>query len=302
MKEFENYEVIITGGSYSGLAAAMALGRALRRVLVIDSGEPCNRQTPRSHNFLTQDGKTPKEIAILAKQQVKDYNTIEIVDDLVVHGNKTENGFEVRAISGNIFTAKKMIFASGIKDIMPPIQGFSECWGISVLHCPYCHGYEVRNESTGILANGENGFELVKLISNWTQDVTLFSNGKSTFTNEHKVALESHNIKIVEKEIEKLQQSNGQIEKIVFKDGSKTKMKVLYARLPFTQNCPAPEQLGCALTEEGYLKTDAFQKASVHGIFACGDNVSRMRTVANAVSMGTIAGMMVNKELIEESF
>lgn len=302
MKNKKNFDVIIIGGSYSGLAAAMALGRALRKVLIIDSGQPCNRQTPRSHNFLTQDGKTPNEIATLARQQVSMYDTVEFFNGLATNGSKMESGFEIQTSSGEIFMATKLIFATGIKDLMSNIKGFSECWGISVLHCPYCHGYEVKNETTGILGNGEYGFEFSKLISNWTKDLALFTNGKSTLTYEQAAQLERHHIKTIEKEIAELEHINGQLQNIIYKDGSKKSVKAIYTRLPFNQHCPIPEQLACELTEDGYIKIDATHKTTIKGIFACGDNVTRMRTVANAVAMGTTTGMMVNKELIEEKF
>src|SRR3990170_4746146 len=197
MMQSKNFDVIIIGGSYSGLAAGMALGRALRQVMIIDSGKPCNRQTPHSHNFLTQDGKTPKEIATLAKQQVERYDTIVFFNGLAINGVKTENGFTVQTDSGQTFSAKKLIFATGIKDIMLNIDGYAECWGISVLHCPYCRGYEVRNQRTGILSNGEHGFEFSSLISNWTEDLTLFTNGASTLTAEQTTKIQRHHIKIV---------------------------------------------------------------------------------------------------------
>jgi thioredoxin reductase len=280
----------------------MALGRALRNVLIIDNGKPCNRQTPYSHNFLTQDGKTPKEISILSKQQVLAYNTITFFDGFATRGLKTDRGFEIQTESDDKFTAAKLVFATGIKDVMPGIAGFSECWGVSVLHCPYCHGYEVKNEITGILGNGEYGFEFSKLISNWTKDLTLFTNGASTLTDEQKTELEKHSIKIVEKEIKELEHINGNLKNIIFKDGLKANIKAIYTRLPFKQNCTVAEQLGCQSTEDGYIKIDAFQKTTAKDVFACGDNATRMRTVANAVAMGTLTGMTVNKELIDERF
>ncbi len=298
----KHFDVIIVGGSYSGLAAAMALGRAMRKVLIIDSEKPCNRKTPHSHNFLTQDGRTPKEIAALAKQQMSTYDTVEFFNDLATNGSKTEKGFEIQTSSEAIFTATKLIFATGIIDEMPNINGFSECWGISALHCPYCHGYEVRNETTGILGNGEYGFEFSKLISNWTKDLTLFTNGKSILTAEQSAILERHHIRIIENEIGELEHINGQLQNIIFKDGSKKSVKAIYTRLPFEQHCLIPELLGCELTEDGYIKIDTSHKTTINGIFACGDIVTRIRTVANAVSMGTTAGMMVSKDLVEEKF
>ncbi len=302
MTEKNQFDVIIIGGSYSGLSAAMALGRALRNVLIIDGGKPCNRQTPHSHNFLTHDGKTPKEISLLAKQQVLAYNTITFFDGFATKGLKTKNGFEIQTESGSIFSATKLVFATGIKDIMPSITGFSECWGISVMHCPYCHGYEVKNEKTGILGNGEYGFEFSKLISNWTKDLTLYTNGPSTLTAEQTTKLQQNNIPLVEEEIEELQHYNGYIKHIIFKGGKSAVVKAIYTRTTFVQHCSVPEMLGCQLNDDGYIKVDPTQKTNISGVFVCGDNTTRMRTVANAVALGTTAGMMVNKELIEEQF
>jgi thioredoxin reductase len=215
---------------------------------------------------------------------------------------QTERGFAIETEAGEFFHSAKLIFATGIKDIMPPISGFSECWGISVLHCPYCHGYEVKYERTGILSNGAGGFEFTGLISNWTKDLTLFTNGKSTLTSNQAQKLYSHGIQIIETEIARLEHISGQIQQIIYIDGTSTSIKALYAPIPFVQQCDIPEALGCDLTDEGYLKTDFIQRTSVHGIYACGDNATRLRTVANAVAMGTTAGMMVNKEIVLEGF
>ncbi len=302
MKQDKQYDVIIIGGSYAGLAAGMTLGRALRNVLIIDGGLPCNRQTPHSHNFLTNDGKPPTEISRLAREQVQAYPTVELLDGLATAGRKITTGFEIETAAGRTVHARKLIFASGIKDMMPAIPGFEECWGISVLHCPYCHGYEVRDQQTGILANGDTGFELASLISNWTADLTLYTNGRSTLNEGQRIKLEKHGIGINESVIEKIEHDKGYIQRLVFSNAGSEPVKALYARPPFVQHSDIPRLLGCEMTEEGYIKTDAVQHTTVPGVFACGDNASRVRTVANAVSSGTATGIILNKELIEETF
>lgn len=302
MKNYKQFDVIIIGGSYAGLAAAMALGRALKKVLIIDNGKPCNRQTPHSHNFLTNDGKTPAEIAALANLQVRRYDTVKFFNGAAMNGTKTEEGFQIQVESGETFAAKKLIFATGIKDLLPAIDGLAACWGISVIHCPYCHGYEVRDEKTGILGNGDMAFDFTRLISNWTKVLTVFTNGTSTLTIGQIEKLQQHQIKIVEKEIERLEHSNGYLQNIIFKDGSKSSINAIYAPSPFEQHCKIPESLGCELTEEGYIKIDSFQETSIKGVFAIGDNATKMRTVANAVAMGTTAGMMISKKMILEEF
>lgn len=149
MKTSTKFEVIIIGGSYSGLSAAMALGRSLRNTMIIDSALPCNRQTPYSHNFLTEDGSSPDEISQKAKSYVKQYDTIHFLEDKAVKGRKTQNGFLIQTESNGEFESKKLILATGIKDLFPEIKGLADCWGISVVHCPYCHGYEIKQKKPG---------------------------------------------------------------------------------------------------------------------------------------------------------
>ncbi|MBK1897738.1 NAD(P)/FAD-dependent oxidoreductase [Chryseobacterium paridis] len=296
------FDVIIIGGSYAGLSAAMALGRSLRNVLIIDGGKPCNAQTPYSHNFLTQDGKTPKEISNEATSQVKKYSSVEFYDGLAIKLLKTDSGFEVETQSGQRFKSKKLIIATGIKDIKPDISGFDECWGISVLHCPYCHGYEVKNEKTGIIGDGDFAFEFSKMISHWTKDLTLFTNGKSTLLEDQIKRLKEKNIYLDENEISSIEHINGKVENIIFKNGNQHPVKAIYAKVPFEQNLNISGDLGIEIAESGHIKTDAFYKTNVYGAYACGDSSSMMRSVANAVGSGNFAGAMVNKELIEEEF
>jgi len=302
MKDDKEFDVIIIGGSYAGLSAAMALGRSLRRVLVLDSGAPCNRQTPHSHNFITQDGEKPAVIANKAKEQVKRYATVTLQKGLAVSGRKTLAGFEIQTENGELFSGRKLIFASGIEDIMPSIQGFAACWGISVIHCPYCHGYEFRGRKTAIIANGERAMHLASLVHNLTKELTILTTGETSFNAEQLEKLRTKGITLLEKEISKIQHKSGWVQQVVFKDGDSQAFDAVYAAVPFRQHSAMPATLGCEMTEMGHIVVDNFQKTTVKGIFACGDNSSMMRSVANAVATGNVAGAMANKELVDEIF
>jgi thioredoxin reductase len=301
MTEKNSFDAIIIGGSYAGLSAAMALGRSLRTVLVIDSGSPCNRQTPHSHNFLTQDGETPAAISAKAKEQVLQYKTVNFLNGTAVSGKKVGNGFAIDVASGESYSAKKLVFATGIKDLLPPLKGFSECWGITVIDCPYCHGYEFRGQKTGILANGERAFHLASLVRNLTDTITLITD-KAELTAEQVGRLQAKNVSMIEKEVVEMVHQNGNLEHLVFQDGTTESFTAVYAAVPFEQHSGIPASLGCELTEQGHIKVDMFQKTSIAGVFACGDNTNPMRSVAAAVSAGNLTGAMVNRELTDESF
>ncbi len=297
---FQEVDALIVGGSYAGLSAAMALGRALRRVLVVDSGRPCNRQTPHSHNLLTQDGATPAQLAATARAQVLAYPTVRLHADTVTSMRATPAAFEAGTAGGLRVRAKKVLFATGIADQLPAIAGFVECWGISAIHCPYCHGYEYRQQPTGILANGPAALDFAQLIRNWTPDLTVFTNGTPTFSPEHAARLQALGIGVESREIRELAHAHGQLASVVFTDGRRHPLLALYARLPFTQHCPLPQELGCALLESGHLQTDEFRRTTVPGIFAAGDNSSWMRSVAGGIAAGSAAGAFINHDLIGE--
>lgn len=298
----KDFEVIIIGGSYAGLSTAMALGRSLRETLVIDAGKPCNRQTPHSHNFLTRDGSTPKELSEIAINQVAAYKSVHFYNGLAIDAERSNKVFKVTTSKGDILSAKKLVLATGIKDIMPNIKGFSECWGISVVHCPYCHGYEIRNKKTAIIANGEKAFHLAGLVHNLTKEITILTSGKKDFEANQIEKLKQNNIQIVEKEIVEIEHQNGQLEKILFKDGTSEIYENAYASVSFEQNSNIAKELDCNLTEKGHIEVNFMQKTSEDDIFACGDNSSMMRSVATAVYTGNMAGAMINNELTQENF
>ncbi|MEP6260107.1 MAG: NAD(P)/FAD-dependent oxidoreductase [Gillisia sp.] len=302
MTKIEDFDVIIIGGSYAGLSAALSLGRALRKTLVIDSGTPCNEQTPHSHNFLTRDGETPGELSGKAKKEVMQYPSVHFEEDRVVAASKNQDHFKIQTEEKKLYKAKKLIFATGLIDIIPEIAGFAECWGISILHCPYCHGFENKNVKTGVFANGQAAYDQAKFLSNWTKELTVFTDGKSTLTAAQTANLKDRNIPLEEKEIEGFEHNDGHITNIVFKDGSKEPLKALYATPEVKQQTELPEELGCEFTEHGRIEVDIFQKTNVEGVYAAGDNSSMGRSVAVAVAAGSVAGMLINKEIIEDEF
>lgn len=301
MNNSQHFEVIIIGGSYAGLSAAMSLGRFMHQVMVIDSGDPCNWRTPRSQNFLTQDGQAPENILAKAKAQVGKYATVTCRQGRAISAEKTQKGFEVSTEDGQKFTAKKLLFATGVRDILPDIPGFLDCWGISVVHCPYCHGYEHSQLTTAILAQGGVAFEMVKILNQLSKNVTLLSSGPAQLEDGQLKLFKRHHINIIEKNIAAISHHQGRANAIIFDDGSAIPISIIYAAPAFGQHCQLPTGLGCRRLPNGLLKIDNRQQTSIKGVFACGDCTSAMRTIAHAVAAGNISGAMINEEICAEN-
>jgi len=297
-----DYDVIIIGGSYSGLSAALALGRALRKVLIVDAGKPCNRQTPHSHNFLTHDGDKPADISAVAKAEVLKYPTVKFIDGTVDSAKKIAHGFNISINGAEEYSSRKLLIASGLKDVFPDINGFAECWGISVIHCPYCHGYEVRNEKIALLMNGEDAFEMAKTLDHWNKDLLILTNGKSQLTPIQTQKLEFKSIAIIEDEISTLEHTNGRLKNVVFNNGRKLALKAIYARAGVEQHTDFDIQLGFELTEFNTIKVDGEQQTTAIGVYAAGDCTTLMRSLSVITAQGTLAAVMINKKMISEDF
>lgn len=294
------YDVIIIGGSYAGLSAAMTLGRSLRSTLVIDSGAPCNRQTPRAHNLITHDGTPPAEILAQARRQVTEYESVECVDSRAIQARQLGQGFEVTLDSGKRYQGKKLIMATGIRDILPAIEGLAACWGISAIHCPYCHGYEFKEQETGILVRTERAVHLLGLIRNLSHEVRVFYPSDLVLDEEAQKKLLAEGVVHIQGDIIEILHKDGYMQAVRLDNGREVPLQALYIDAPFEQHSSIAADIGCKMTEAGHIEVDSCQKTNIPGLYACGDNASGMRSLAAAIYTGNLTGAMINMELSAE--
>lgn len=293
------FDVAVIGGSYAGLSGAMTLARSLHNVLVVDAGRPCNQQTPHAHNLLTHDGSKPADIAAAARRQVAAYPSVEFWSGTLgeIHGE--DGGFEGLVDGQRMFKAKKILLATGMHDELPEIEGFRDCWGISVLHCPYCHGYEMKGRRLGVLVNGEHASELALFIRHWSADNTvLLTNGPSTAPENTPELLERLGVGMIDAPVARIEHEEGWMSQVVFEDGHKEPFDAVFARVTMRQQGDLAASLGCKFTDTGHIAVDMFQKTSVDGIYAAGDCASPLRMLSMAMSSGNMAGAAINKSLI----
>ena len=191
-----SYDVIVIGGSFAGLSAALQLAGSRRRVLVMDSGEPRNRSAKFSHGFFGHDGQTPSALLVKARSQLLSYSTVSFVDDMATHSAKAGEEFVVTAATGIVRTASRLILATGVRDNLSTIPGLQERWGESMLHCFYCHGYEVAGRRLGVLATSDRSFQTAMLLPDWSDHVTLFTNGVLTLSSEQLADLRTRGVSV----------------------------------------------------------------------------------------------------------
>jgi thioredoxin reductase len=301
MNNNATFEVIIIGGSYAGMSAAMALGRSLRRTLILDTNEPCNRFTPHSHNFLTQDGKTPAEIKRLSREQLAQYPHVVWKETLAKEVRSSGKGWQVLTENQH-FEAPLLIIATGLNDELPEWEGALACWGKTLIHCPYCHGYEGKQKTTALIARGDKAQHLIPLIYQLTPSLTLLTNGEEELPETLREQLNKKNIPIDSRAIHRLEHQNGQLKKIHFHTGQPLAMEMAYGVFPVRQKGTFIHDIGVEVLDNGFIKVDGMQQTNREGVLACGDATGMMRSVAAAISSGQMAGAMANKKLAEAQF
>lgn len=290
------YDVIIIGGSYAGMAAALQLLRARRSVLVVDAGRRRNRAASHSHGFLGQDGVDPAEIARSARRQLEAYPTLAWHEGEAVHAAGQKDDFSVTLGDGSQHRSRRVLLATGVSDALPDIAGLSERWGRSVFHCPYCHGYELQQGEVGVIATGPMSIHQAQLLPEWGR-VTFFLNGMLELDAASADDLATRGVRVESTAIAGIE---GHAD-VVLADGRRCSFAGLFTAPRNAPSSPIAEQIGCELAETPFgvqVGTSDAKESSVPGVFACGDVARVPHSVSLAVGDGAWAGAQLHRSLI----
>ncbi|MGW3036608.1 NAD(P)/FAD-dependent oxidoreductase [Streptomyces sp. NPDC001178] len=300
-KHSEQYEVIVIGGGAAGLSAALVLGRARRRTLVVDAGEPRNAPAAHMHGYLSRDGMPPAAFLAIGREEIARYG-VELVRDRAVDVTKGEE-FAVVLASGRTVRARRLVIATGLRDELPAVPGVAERFGRDVLHCPYCHGWEVRDRAFGVLATTPLSVHQALMVSQWSKDVTLFLHtvAEEELSDDDQRRLAAAGVKVVPGEVSELVVEDDRLTGVRMTDGTTHAREIF-----FTAPRPVPqtgllERLGAELQETpfgAYPVVDPTGLTSVPGVWAVGNAMGFAEQVVNAAAGGYRAGAFINGELL----
>ncbi|RAN86889.1 pyridine nucleotide-disulfide oxidoreductase [Bacillus sp. SRB_28] len=297
------YDCAIIGGGPAGLNAALVLGRAKRSVALIDNNQPRNAVTHASHGFITRDGVTPSEFRRIAYEEVLGYPSVDHLQIKAISINKIESGFEVFDSLGLCVQARKVILATGVKEIFPDIEGFYPLYGKSLFNCPYCDGWELRNQPLVVVSELPSVFHTAKLLHNWSKDLIVCTNGQKPLSDEQKKRLQLNGIMVIENPIAAFIGQNGNLEHVRFEDGTQIVRSGGFITPTFIQSVKFGDSLGFEMTELGGIKTDASGRTSIPGLYSAGDaSYINPSQVVFAAADGSRTAMGVNMDLTDEDF
>ncbi|RXT50261.1 thioredoxin reductase [Bosea sp. Tri-44] len=294
------YDAVIVGGSFAGLSAGLQLARARRSILVIDEGRRRNRFSSHSHGFLGQDGREPAAIVAEAKAQLLAYPTVAWQDARASDAKIEGNGFSITDSGGDQHRARRLLLATGVRDELPAIPGLQERWGKSVLHCPYCDGYELGGGKLGVLASGSFSALKAALVADWGE-VTLFLNGEAEPDAEATALLERRGVAIERAPIVAAEGEGTAMAGLRLADGRLAPIKALFVAAGICPASPLAEELGCAFDNGPFgplLRVDGMKQTSVTGVYAAGDAATGRHSVALAVADGVLAGTGLHMSLL----
>lgn len=293
------YDVVIIGGGPAGLSAALVLGRARRKVAVVDSGEPRNAAAHESHGFLTRDGLPPGELLRLGSEEITGYG-VELLADRAVTAAATAEGFTVTLESGGTLPARKLLVTAGLRDELPDVPGVAELWGDQVHFCPYCHGYEVRDDQVGVVAEGPMGVVKAVMLREWAPDVVLFP-GDYQPTDDEAGQLAARGVKVEQGKVARLATVDGRLTGVELADGRVVARSAVFVNPVFVPRDTLLTDLGCELADGGMVRTvrvDAAGRTSVPGVWAAGNVVDPTAQLISSAGAGATAAVQLNHDLI----
>lgn len=298
-----NYDAIVVGGSFAGLSAAMQLARARRRVLVVDADLPRNRFASAAHGFFGHDGKAPEALLAEAARQLCAYPTVELILGEVTAARAAERGFVLELADGRSEQAARLVLATGLQDDLPSISGLAERWGVTVMHCPYCHGYEVRERSIGVLANSAHSVHQALLLPDWGP-TTYFTQGTFLPDAEQSAQLTARGVRLEHTAVVELLGKSPALEAVRLADGRVAPVEALFTAPATRMASPLAEQLGCGF-EEGptgpYLRVDERKMTTLPGVYAAGDAASPLHNATLASAAGVLAGVGAHQSLVMQA-
>lgn len=295
-----HYDAIVVGAGPAGLNAALLLGRCRRRVLICDTGRPRNAAAQALHGFLTDDGIAPAELLRRGREQLRRYDTVELRNIAVTDVTRADDRFEVMLADGTRYSARKMLLATGVVDLVPEIPGIGAFYGRSVHHCPYCDGWEVRDQPLAIYGRGTSGRGLALELTAWSSDLVLCTDGPSGLTGEDHERLARNGIPVREERIARLEGDGGILERIVFIDGTTLPRRALFFIIGERQHSDLPAKLGCAFTHHGAVRTTEYEATNVPGVYVAGDASRRVQLAIVAAAEGAEAAFAINTALLKE--
>jgi thioredoxin reductase len=292
----ETYDVVVVGGGAAGLSAALVLGRARRRVLVVDAGTPRNAPAAQMHGFLSRDGMRPADLLTAARAEVLGYG-VELADDCVA---EITGPFSLRLEGGRSVRARRLLLATGAVDELPDIPGARERWGRDFLHCPYCHGWEVRNQAIGVLGTNPGSVEHAQLLRQWSDDVIFFAHACAVNASE-RAALDARGIPVIDGLVAQLTVVDDRLEAVQLVDGRTIPRDAVFIRPALhARNGGLVEALGCEVDEGGFVRVDATGGTTVPGVWAAGNAANPRAQVITAAGEGSAAAIAINANLVEE--
>lgn len=296
-------DCVVVGGGPAGLNASLVLGRAKKKIILFDDNKPRNAVTQESHGFITRDNIKPAEFKRIALENLKEYPDITIKNQRVFDIKTENNHFVILTSDGLTYQSRKVILATGLKDILPSIKGIHDYYGTSLFSCPFCDGWELKDRPLVFISEDERALHMIKMISNWSKDVVVCTNGKKVFSNEQRHLLAKKDIEVIDEEIEYFQGEGGNLRSIVLKSGREVERAGGFVTTGLQQASPLAQILGCSMNSMGGIETDKAGRTNIAGVYACGDNsIIAPAQLIIAAAEGSKAAMAVVGDLVNEDF